>query len=130
MDGGVKGFDVGECLVSKMKGLEIVPDDLDVVEFGGVLGQPLDGEPMGSGRECGQGRLADVDRAIVEHDHDGLDLHARLGAVLKIEGLQQRNEVAASSGGEQINDFLDGFVGAVIGSFDLAVGAVSCADRS
>jgi hypothetical protein len=34
VDGGIECFDVGEGLVSKMKGLEIVPDDLDVVEFG------------------------------------------------------------------------------------------------
>ena len=33
-------------------------------------------------------------------------------------------KAAGSSGGEQINDFLDGFVGAVIGSFELAVGLV------
>lgn len=33
-------------------------------------------------------------------------------------------KAAGSSGGEQINDFLDGFVGAVIGSFELAVGPV------
>jgi hypothetical protein len=31
-----------------MVGLEIAPDDLDVVEFRGVFGQPLDGEPMGA----------------------------------------------------------------------------------
>ena len=32
-------------------GFEIVPDHFDVVEFGRVLGQPFDGEPVGTGRE-------------------------------------------------------------------------------
>ena len=34
MDGGVEGFGVGEGLVGEMMGFEIMPDDLDVVEFG------------------------------------------------------------------------------------------------
>ena len=33
--------------------LEVVPDDFDVVEFWGVFGQPLDGEPV---RPSGEGR--------------------------------------------------------------------------
>jgi hypothetical protein len=33
-------------VVSQMVGLEIVPDDLDVIEFGRVFGQLLDGKPM------------------------------------------------------------------------------------
>ena len=34
------------------------------------------------------------------------------------------NEVAASGGGEQIDDILDGLVGAVVGDFELAVWAI------
>jgi hypothetical protein len=37
-----------------------------------------------------------VDRAIVEHDHDGLTLYSGLGAIQKIEGFQQGDEVDAS----------------------------------
>ena len=34
------------------------------------------------------------------------------------------NEVAASGGGEQIDDILDGLVGAVVGDFESAVWAI------
>lgn len=47
-----------------MMGLEIVPDHLDVVEFGGIFWQPLDGEPMLARFERLEGKLADVDRAV------------------------------------------------------------------
>ena len=96
MDGGVEGFGVGECLVGEMMGFEIMPDDLDVVEFGRVFRQPFDGEPMRAGRKRCQRRFAGVDRAVVEHDHDGLARYSRLGAVQKIQGLQQGHEVGAA----------------------------------
>jgi hypothetical protein len=96
MDCGIKGFGIGECLVGEMMSFEITPDAFDIVEFGRVFGQPLDGEPMLAGGKCGQRRLAGVDRAVVEHDDDGLDPHSRLRAVQKIEGLQQGHEVGAA----------------------------------
>ncbi len=43
--------DVGEGLMGEMMRLEIVPDDLDIVEFGRVLWEPLDGEPVFPGGE-------------------------------------------------------------------------------
>ena len=46
MDGAIESGDVGEGLVGQMMRLEIAPDNLDVVELGGVFGQPLDDEPM------------------------------------------------------------------------------------
>ena len=46
MDGSIEGGGVGEGVVGEMVRFEIVPDNLDVVEFGGVFWQPLDGEPM------------------------------------------------------------------------------------
>ena len=49
MDGAIESVDVGEGLVGQMVRLEIAPDNLDVVELGGVFGQPLDGEPMLAG---------------------------------------------------------------------------------
>src|SRR5712692_1046045 len=81
-----------------MMGFEIMPYDLDVVELGRILREPLDSEPMGAGRKCRQCSLADVDWTVVEHDHGGLDPHSWLGAVQKIEGLQQCNEVGAALG--------------------------------
>jgi hypothetical protein len=40
MDGAIESCGVGESLVSQMMGFEIMPDNLDVVEFGRILGQP------------------------------------------------------------------------------------------
>src|SRR5208337_3978538 len=76
-DGRVDGFvecgDVGEGLMGEMMRLEVMPDDFDVVEFGRVFGQPLDGEPVGAGGEGRQREFADVDRPIVLDKHDRLD---------------------------------------------------------
>jgi len=38
----IEVFDIVEGLVGEAMGLEIAPDRFDVVEFGGVFGQPLD----------------------------------------------------------------------------------------
>ena len=73
MDDVVEDVGVGECLVGEMMGLEVTPDYLDVVEFGGIFRQPLDGQPMGALGEGRQRCLADVDRAVVEHHDDRLD---------------------------------------------------------
>lgn len=64
MDGSIESFGIGEGLVGQMMSFEIVPDNFDVVEFGRVLGQPFDGEPVGPGREGRGCRLADVDRPV------------------------------------------------------------------
>src|SRR6266446_4547234 len=68
VDSGVEGVDIGKRLVGEIKGFEVMPDHFDVVELGRILGQPFDGEPMGSGRQCCRGGLADVNRAVVEDD--------------------------------------------------------------
>ena len=85
-----------------LMGLEVAPDDLDVVEFGGVFRQPLDGEPMGALGERGRACLADVDRAVVEHHDDRLDGRPGLRAVEAVEGLQMRDEVGAALGREVV----------------------------
>ncbi len=38
MDGLVERCDVGECFMGEMMRFEVMPDDFDIVEFGGVLG--------------------------------------------------------------------------------------------
>jgi hypothetical protein len=38
----------GESLVGEMMSLEVIPDHLDVVEFGRIFRLPLDREPVGS----------------------------------------------------------------------------------
>jgi hypothetical protein len=50
-DGAIESLGVDESLVSQMMGFEIIPDNFDVVEFGRIFGQPLHGEPMGTGGE-------------------------------------------------------------------------------
>jgi hypothetical protein len=51
MDRLVERGDIGEGLMGEVVRLEIMPDDLDVSEFGRVFGQPLNGEPVCSGGE-------------------------------------------------------------------------------
>src|SRR5271169_3201529 len=65
MDGLVERVGVGEGLVGEVMGLKIAPDRLDVVEFGGVFRQPLDGEPVCAGGQGGERAFAGVDRTIV-----------------------------------------------------------------
>jgi hypothetical protein len=52
LDGGVDGAfecgDVCEGLMGEVMRLEIMPNDFNVIEFGRVFWQPLDGEPMGA----------------------------------------------------------------------------------
>ena len=66
--------------------------------FGCVFGQPLNAQPMGAGSQCGLGRLAGMDRAVVEHDDDGFLALAGLGAVVMIEVFQKGDEVGAAPG--------------------------------
>ena len=57
MDGLVERGGVGEGLVGEMMGLEVAPDELDIVEFGRVFGQPFDGEPVCAGGQGGERAL-------------------------------------------------------------------------
>src|SRR6266436_5164926 len=98
VDSGVQGVDIGKRLVGEIEGFEVMPDHFDVVELGRVLGQPFDGEPMGAGRQCCRGGLADENRAVVEDEHDGFGGHARLGTIEVIEGHQKRNKIGAALG--------------------------------
>ncbi len=58
MDLPFECLDVVEGLVGEMVGLEVVPDDFDVVEFGRVLRQPFDREPVLASLERGPRGLA------------------------------------------------------------------------
>ena len=71
MDFAIKRFDIGERLMGQMVRLEIAPDNLDVIEFKGVFGQPLDGEPVLARIERRQCDFADMDRPIILDQHDG-----------------------------------------------------------
>ena len=52
--------------------LEIVPDRLDVIQFGCVFWQPLDGEPVSASGEGRELLLAGMDRPIVLDSTTGL----------------------------------------------------------
>jgi hypothetical protein len=65
VDGPVERVDVGKGLMRQVMRLEVVPDHLDVVEFWGIFGQPLDREPVCAGGKRGRRELAGVDRAVI-----------------------------------------------------------------
>ena len=46
VDFAIKRFGIDEGLMGQMVRLEIAPDNLDVIEFRCVFGQPLDSEPV------------------------------------------------------------------------------------
>ena len=106
MDRFVEDIRISERLVGEIVSLKIMPDDLDVVEFGCIFGQPPGGEPMGALGKGRQGGLARMDRAVVEHDDSRLDLRTGLWTIETIENLQMRNEVGAALGWRGGNDQL------------------------
>ena len=104
MDRLVECVGVGESLVGEMMRLEVAPDGLDVVQFRGVFGQPLDGEPVCAGGEGCERALAGVDRAIVLDQHDGREGLPGLGAIEPIELLEMGDEIAAALGPAGVDD--------------------------
>ena len=98
MDGLVEGGEVYEGLVGEVMGLEIAPDRLDFIEFGGVFRQPLDGEPVCAGGQGGERAFAGVDRTIVLDQHDRLGLSPGLRSQETVELLQMGDEIAAALG--------------------------------
>jgi len=108
VDGLVERVRVGEGLVSEVVCLEIMPHDFDVIEFGCVSWQPLDGEPVGAGGECRKRELADVDRAIVLDEHDGLGWLPGFWSVETAELFKMSHEVAAALGRAGVDDELAG----------------------
>ena len=110
VDGLVEVSGVGEGRVGEVVRLEVSPDAFDVVQFGCVFGQPLDGEPMGGAGERHQGELAGVDRAVVlNQDHRRIGL-ARFGTIPPVDLLEVGDEVAAALGWAGVHDELAGGV--------------------
>jgi len=105
VDGTVERIGVGEGLMGAVMGFEIVPDQLDIVEFGRILGQPFDGEPVGAGGQVGERALAGVDRAIVLDRHDRLGAAPWLGPGPTVEAFKMGDAVAAAPGGAGIVQF-------------------------
>src|SRR5919112_5971017 len=68
-DGAGESVGIGEDVIGELMLLEVAPASLDVVQFGGVFGQPFEGEPgaLGEGAGC---QLAAVDRPVVENRNE------------------------------------------------------------
>src|SRR6266567_44064 len=98
MDGVIEFIGAGESLMRQMMCFEIAPDQFDVIEFGRVFWQPLDGEPMLAGFKRGAARLADVDRPVILDQHDRLHDMSGLGTIECVELLQVSDEIAAPFG--------------------------------
>jgi hypothetical protein len=96
----------GEGLMSQLMTLQITPNSLDIIEFGGVFWQPLDGQPVRPCRQGCRGCLAGMDRTVVENQHGWLAHRAWPGAVEAIDLLQQRDEVRAALGPAGVYDQL------------------------
>src|SRR5829696_3423355 len=93
VDGAIEIVRSRERLMSEVVPLQVAPDRFNVVELWGVFRQPLDREPVGALGERGAGRLAGVDRTVVENEHDGLERDPELGAIAPIDLLQEGDEV-------------------------------------
>ena len=105
MDGAFQVICVGEGLVSQLALFHLTPDNLDVVQFGSVLGQPLGREPMVASFERRRGGLAPMDRTVVEYDHDGFcGQGARLWTVELVQLLKMSNEVSAALGAARMDN--------------------------
>src|ERR1700736_2216891 len=96
-DGGVEFLDGTECLVCEEVPLEVAPGALDVVEFGRVLGQPLDGQPSAL-LKGGAGQLADMDRPVIEHQDHRSCCAPECRPVELIKTRQQADEIGAALG--------------------------------
>ena len=97
MDLSVEVREGVEGPIGQIVAFEVAPGSLDVVELGGVFGQPFDNEP-GTGAKRLGGELAGVDRSVIENDHRRPRGHARTWVAAPIQDFQQADEVGASLG--------------------------------
>src|SRR4051812_19264330 len=98
VDGLIEVFRSRGGLVSEVMPLQVAPDRFDVVQLRSVFRQPLDPEPVGALGERCAGRLAGVDRAVIQDEHEGLDRDPELGPIAPVDLLQESDEVRASFG--------------------------------
>src|SRR5215210_6683683 len=106
MDGAIEIVRSRDGLMSEVVPLQVAPDRFDVVELRSVFRKPFDPEPVGALGERGAARLAGVDRAGIQDEHDRLDRDAKLGTIATIDLLQESDEVRASFGPAGVNNEL------------------------
>ena len=97
---------ISKGVMREMMRLEVMPDGLDVVQFGRILGEPLDGKPVRPGGERRQGELAGMNRTVVLDQHHGLGRLTGLGTIKPVQLLEMRDEVAAALGRAGVDDEL------------------------
>ena len=83
---------ISKGLMREMMGLEVTPHDFDVVQFGRILGQPLDGKPVRPGGKRRQGELAGMDRTIVLDQYHRLGGLTGLGTIKPVQLLEMGDE--------------------------------------
>src|SRR6478672_11321190 len=94
-DGAGKSVGIGEGAVGELMLLEVAPASFGVVQFGGVLWEPFEGEPGALG-EGARGQLAGVDRPVVEDRNQRPTAFG--GATGGAELVEQRNKVGRAFG--------------------------------
>ena len=66
VDRAFESVEIGDGAIGQIMLLEVAPASFNIVQLGGIFGQPFEGEPSALGeRLCGQ--LAGVDRSVVEN---------------------------------------------------------------
>src|SRR5215218_3790002 len=95
-DGAGESVCIGEGAIGELMLLEVAPASFDVVQLGGVFGQPFEGEPsaLGDGAGC---QLAAMDRPVIENRDQGAGAFG--GAVSGAELVEQGDEVGGALGG-------------------------------
>ena len=100
-DGAFESVGIGEGAIGELMLLEVAPTSLDVIQFGGVFGQPFEGEPGALG-ECAGCQLAGVDWPVVEHRDQGPGSFG--GAVGSDKPVEQGNKVGGALGGAGMHE--------------------------
>ena len=95
MDGGHEMIGARESAVGEVLAFECLPAAFDVVEFGGIFGQPFRCEPVAALSERGHSCLAGVDRPVVEDDPRRFARLAGLRAIEAVDPFEECDDVTA-----------------------------------
>src|SRR4051794_14059678 len=100
-DGAFESVGIGEGTIGQIMLLEVAPASFDIVQFGGVFRQPLEGEPGALGKRAGC-QPAGVDRPVVENRNQGPGAFG--GAVGGAELVEQGNKIGGALGGAGVHE--------------------------
>src|SRR5919205_17915 len=91
-DGCFEMIGIDEGPVGEMVTLQVAPGAFDVIEFGRIAWQPLDGEPRAL-RQGLAGEVTGVDRTVVEDEHQRPLGTAGLRAIATVDLVEEGEEV-------------------------------------